>query len=147
MTLSASGVLWVAGTYTNSDRRVKSEIRPADRQKAQAAFDLIDIYTYLRPQDNEPASEDAEGNAVPAVTAKRRIGFISNEVKAAVEASGLDVHNLTGLSPEGNGIVTLGYDRMISLLWAVVKNQQADLKTAAGLIEELTTRVENLEME
>ena len=97
-------------------------------------FDSVDVKTYTR-------TDGVEG---------RRIGFIAQQMAAAVEDTGFD--NIMGtmrktIPPESPGeeesepgeeLLTIDHSRLVAILWGVAKNQQKQL-------QELTARVALLE--
>jgi len=116
-----------AGTVTqNSDRSLKDDIRDADIQSITSVFDSVNVRTYRR--------NDYE-------TTRTRIGFISQEVEAALPT---DFQNIVGeYTKEEEGkdpiaLKTLDYSRLVCILWGVCKNQERQ-------IEGLTARVVALE--
>ena len=116
-----------AGTVTqNSDRQLKEDIRDADIQSITSVFDSVNVRTYKR--------NDYE-------TTRTRIGFISQEVEAALPTEFQNIVGEYTKEEEGKdpiALKTLDYSRLVCILWGVCKNQQAELTT-------LTSRVTTLE--
>jgi hypothetical protein len=85
-----------------SDKRVKENILPASLEVLQAVFDAVEVQTYTR-------CDGVEGP---------RVGFISNDVKAALPEDG----SLDMLTPFiGNGLIGVDYARMCTVLWGACK--------------------------
>jgi len=116
-----------AGTVTqNSDRQLKEDIRDADIQSITSVFDSVNVRTYRR--------NDYE-------TTRTRIGFISQEVEAALPTEFQNIVGEYTKEEEGKdpiALKTLDYSRLVCILWGVCKNQQAELAA-------LTSRVTTLE--
>ena len=116
-----------AGTVTqNSDRQLKEDIRDADIHSIASVFDSMNVRTYKR--------NDYE-------TTRTRIGFISQEVEAALPTEFRNIVGEYKKEEEGKdpiALKTLDYSRLVCILWGVCKNQERQ-------IEALTARVTTLE--
>ena len=100
--LNVTGAVTCTSVVQTSDRRVKENIVPANLEVLQAVFDAVEIQTYTR-------KDGVEGP---------RVGFISNDVKAALPEDG----SMDMLTPFiGNGLVGVDYARMCTVLWGAVK--------------------------
>jgi hypothetical protein len=100
--LNVTGAVTCTSVVQTSDRRVKENIVPANLEMLQAVFDGVEVSTYKR-------TDGVEGP---------RVGFISNDVKAALPEDG----SMDMLTPFiGNGLVGVDYARMCTVLWGAVK--------------------------
>jgi len=115
-----------AGTVTqNSDRQLKEDIRDADIQSITSVFDSVNVRTYKR--------NDYE-------TTRTRIGFVSQEVEAALPT---EFQNMVGeYTKEQEGkdpiaLKTLDYSRLVCILWGVCKNQQEELAALTSCVTTL----------
>jgi len=143
MELSNSGTLTVNGSFvSSSDARVKTSIQDANRAVLQAIFDAAEPRIYKRTDMNDDRL-DMDGTTIPGGEAEWRLGFVSQEIRDAVSNAGAPFTNL--IQDGSDGLLKLDYSRLTCILWGCCKNLQNDLQTAAGLIADLTARVENLE--
>ena len=71
---------------------------------------------------------DIDGNALPTT---KRVGFIADEVKAALASE--DWSNIVGDRPVGeDAMLTLDYSRLVVVLWGAVKGLSARLTALEG---------------
>jgi hypothetical protein len=110
-----------AGQYfSTSDKRIKNDIQDASLEACQRIFDAVAPKVYERT--------DLPG---------KRIGFVAQEVEQSLPA---EFANLVGTRPgaDGQELLTIDYSRLITIAWAQLKIQQAQ-------IADLTSRLEALE--
>jgi hypothetical protein len=113
-----------AGQYfSSSDQRIKNDIRDASLQSCQEVFDAVSVKTYER-------TDLAPG---------KRIGFIAQDIQQSLPGTG-EFANLVGTRPgkDGEELLTIDYSRLLTIAWAQLKIQQAQ-------IADLTSRLEALE--
>ena len=122
-----SNTTTIHGTFVNSsDRRLKTDIAPADYEKCQALFDAVDVKSYRRIDTETDQSrigfiaQDIQTNAAPEWQNLVRPFLFEQEDETRVERLGLD------------------YARLSCVLWGVLKVQQSR-------IDDLTSRISALE--
>ena len=100
-----------------SDTRLKENQQNVPLETLTGIFDSIDTKTY----DFQPPGANLDGTPLPA---ERRVGFIADEVKAAI--SGEEWTNVVGSKPVNDTqFLTLDYSRLVCILWGVVKDLRA----------------------
>ncbi len=119
--ITSTGNIQCLSLLQTSDASIKTDINNASLDTIQSIFDAVQVKTYERTD-------------VPG----QRIGFIANELVAALDETGFD--NITQMTNgSGNPLWGLDYGRLGStILWGVAKRQQAQLAA-------LTARVAALE--
>ena len=96
------------GFASTSDRRIKTNIKNASIDTCVDLFNKIDVKTYNRT--------DFKGN---------RLGFIANDFYDNIPE---EFENLVGMLYGGEqALLSLSYDRIVCVLWGVVKNQQKQI--------------------
>ena len=110
-----------AGQYfSSSDERIKTDVQDASLEACLRIFDAVSPKVYERT--------DLPG---------KRIGFIAQDVQSSAPP---EFANLWGTRPgaDGEELLTIDYSRLITIAWAQLKLQQAQ-------IADLTSRLEALE--
>jgi len=96
-----------------SDTRLKHNQAIAPLTDLTSIFNAIETKEY----DLVKTSADVDGTELPS---ERRVGFIADEVQAALKNSGWS--NIVGAKPVNNEIYkTLDYSRLVAVLWGHVK--------------------------
>ena len=98
-----------------SDESVKENIQPADLEEIQRIFEAVEVKTYIRNDIEEESS---------------RIGFIAQDLHNSIGEASL-FQNLVHPIDRGEDqpqLLGIDYSRMVTILWGVVKNQEARIK-------------------
>ena len=99
-----------------SDSRIKQNQQPASQTALCRVFDALVPKTYDR-QDN------------PEMTPEHRIGFIADDVKAAMAMHMPNVTNVISERPVGEEqLLALDYSRLTTVLWSKVKDLEARIQ-------------------
>ena len=100
-----------------SDTRLKSNQQAVPLETLTSIFDIIETEEY----DFQPPGTNLDGTLLPA---ERRVGFIADEVKAAISGEGWA--NILGSKPVNDeDYLTLDYSRLVCALWGTVKELSA----------------------
>ena len=100
-----------------SDARLKENQQNVPLDTLTGIFDAIETKEY----DFRPPGKDIEGQSLPA---ERRVGFIANQVKAAILDEAWT--NIVGSKPVcDEEYLTLDYSRLVCVLWGTVKELSA----------------------
>jgi hypothetical protein len=98
-----------------SDTRIKQNQQPADQAALCRVFGALVPKTYDR-QDHEES------------TSEHRLGFIAQDVQAAMAAHLPSVTNVISQRPVGDRqLLALDYSRLTTVLWAKVQQLEARL--------------------
>ena len=117
--ITSSGTIQCVSLIQTSDQSIKQNVVDADLNTIQSVFDAVQVKTYERT--------DVSG---------QRIGFLANDLVSALDATGYD--NIARLTYDtGNPLWGLDYARLTTILWAVCKNQQAELKALSARMDSL----------
>ena len=103
------------GIQVNSDRRLKKDIEPLDAAYARALDKMTPVrYRYRTDPDDGPY----------------RLGYVAQDVKAALEAEGLGGLGLVGeyKDEDGNARMALDYDELIAMLHMKINSLEAEIK-------------------
>ena len=105
-----------------------SDTRLKDNQEPVPLSTLVDIFNAVETRQYDfRGAMDMDGQPLPS---ERRVGFIADEVKAALPA---DWTNVVGSKHSGDQeYLTLDYSRMVSVLWGVVKQLSARVAVLEG---------------
>ena len=108
---------------SNIRQKIKNEIENASLDDLMNIFEATDVKTYTR--------KDVPG---------KRIGFIAQDVQAKMPK---DLSNLVFMTYEQDQpLLALDYSRLVTVLWAVAKNQQIALE---ALIQRVATLEANMQ--
>ena len=127
-TLDDLGNWSIAGSFSSSDKRIKENIATADLNEVKTIFDKLDLKSYNYNQSYRDRYHKTD---------KKVYGFIADEVQAIDELSHLvKTFPISGIKDNDgndmNDILELNKDRLLSLLWGMVKYQQ-------DILDKLTT--------
>jgi len=107
-----------------SDTRLKENQTVVPDAKLSAIFDAIEPKEY----DFAPPGSGTNGEALPS---ERRVGFIANDVQAAISATGWT--NIVGNKHlDEEEYLTLDYGRLVTILWGKVRSLEARLAAIGG---------------
>ena len=105
--LVLQGDLRIRGsTVSISDESVKDEVQVVSPSKCMQILTSVDAKVYKR---------------IDMDTAQQRIGFLAQDLQQAMSDADLDVSNIV---MQGPSLLGLDYSRLVSLLWAVCKQQE-----------------------
>ena len=104
--LTVTDAVTCVSVHQTSDKRIKTNIEPADLTVVQRVFDEVETQTYDRT------------DGIPG----HRIGFIANHFENALKDTGYD--NIMGKTFDGRNLLTIDHSRLTALLWAQCKNLQ-----------------------
>ena len=127
---SNANITYYGSLTSASDRRLKTEIEDVSLEACQTLLEAVNPKTYKRSDQSEAGRP-------------YRLGVLAQDVRDALPADG-KFANLVGSFMHGpedgdrQEMLSVSYDRLACVLWAVVKNQQKAL-------QELTQRVAGLE--
>jgi hypothetical protein len=127
---------WTGPQFTStSDTSLKNDQQPVSQEDIRQVFDGLSTKTFVR---NDIPEELASGT--------RRVGFIAQELQAVLPPA---FQNLVVTAPNyrdsGKDILAIDYGVLTSVLWEVVKGQDAKLKSQEAAIEGLMARLAALE--
>ena len=105
--LVIQGDLRIRGsTVSISDESVKDEVEIVSPSKCMQILTSVDAKVYKR---------------IDMDSAQQRIGFLAQDVQQAMTDANLDVNNVV---MQGPSLLGLDYSRLVSILWAVCKQQE-----------------------
>ena len=139
-TLDEDGNWSIAGSFSSSDKRIKENIATADLNEVKTIFDKLDLKTYNYNQSFREKYHKTD---------KKVFGFIADEVKAIDEISYLvKSFPISGIKDnsgnEMKDILELNKDRLLALLWGMVKYQQQETNTLKDEVNNLKDIVNKL---
>ena len=105
-----------------------SDTRLKDNQEPVSLSTLVDIFDAVETKQYDlRGGIDMDGQQLPS---ERRVGFIADEVKAALPT---EWTNVVGSKPSGDEeYLTLDYSRLVTVLWGVVKQLSARVAVLEG---------------
>ena len=114
----------IADPGSPSDTRLQHNQTTILSATMSAIFDAFDPKVY----DLQPVRADIDGQPLPL---ERRVGFIADEVKAAIAGEGWT--NIIGSKPvKDDEYLTLDYSRLICVLWSTVEELRARVAALKG---------------
>ena len=105
-----------------------SDTRLKDNQEPVSLSTLVDIFDAVETKQYDlRGGIDMDGQQLPS---ERRVGFIADEVKAAIPT---EWTNVVGSKHSGDQeYLTLDYSRLVTVLWGVVKQLSARVAVLEG---------------
>ncbi len=142
-TLDDLGNWSIAGSFSSSDKRIKENIETADLNEVKTIFDKLDLKSYNYNQSYRDRYHKTD---------KKVYGFIADEVKEIDEISYLvKTFPISGITDndgnEMNDILELNKDRLLTLLWGMVKYQQQEINTSKETINKQQEETNTLKNE
>ena len=107
--LTVAGTAQAASFTSTSDASIKTGVTVASQDMCKAVFDRVEAQVYTR-------TDGVEGT---------RLGMIAQDVEAALAAADLGATNIVTRDVQNPSLLALSYDRLVCVLWQVVKSQEA----------------------
>ena len=109
--ITCTGAIQCVSLVQTSDEAIKENVAPASLEELQAIFDRVDAMTYTR-------NDGVNGS---------RVGFVAQHLQAAIGEDSKLQNIVMPVYTDGPALLGLDYARLVCVLWAVSKNQQAEL--------------------
>ena len=111
--LDGNGNFYCSGSFSSgSDIRLKSQIEDVDNEVLATLFDKVEVNMYKKQEHEDEPEFD--------------IGFIANDIGDNI--TNLGFYNLVQKDSSNDDMMSLSYDRMITILWGQVKILKAEIE-------------------